>query len=48
MQGKRKKALLDGIRELDVIAEGRALIEEERVKQMIFLGSWKGCFFVNK
>jgi hypothetical protein len=34
--GKRKKDLMDGIRELDVIAEGRTLIEEERVKKEDF------------
>jgi hypothetical protein len=28
--GKRKKVLLDGIRELDMIAEGRPLNEGER------------------
>jgi hypothetical protein len=27
--GQRKKALLDGVREFDVIGEGRALTDEE-------------------
>lgn len=31
--GKRKKDLGDGIRELDIIAEGRTLIEEERLRK---------------
>jgi hypothetical protein len=30
--GKRKEALLDGVREIDVIGEGRTLIEKERVR----------------
>jgi hypothetical protein len=31
--GKRKKELMDGIRELDIIVEGRSLIEEERQRK---------------
>jgi hypothetical protein len=31
--GKRKKELVDGIRELEIIAEGRLLIEEERKRK---------------
>jgi hypothetical protein len=45
--GKRKKALLEGIRELDVIGEGRSLIGE-RVRKEDFAGSWRGCFSIKK
>jgi len=31
--GKRKKDLVDGIRELDIIAKGRPLIEDERLRK---------------
>jgi hypothetical protein len=31
--GKKKKDLLDGIRELDIIAEGRPLTEDERLRK---------------
>jgi len=38
--GKRKKDLVGGIQELDIIAKGRTLIAEERVRKTggIFLG----------
>jgi hypothetical protein len=31
--GKRKNVLVDGIRELDIIVEGRSLFEEERQRK---------------
>jgi ABC-type polar amino acid transport system ATPase subunit len=34
--GKRKMALLECIRELDVIGEGRVLVEEEKVRKEDF------------